>query len=337
MRVKTDQPISFADQFITVPDSELETLNSLLNWASFTEHFQSIQGDYSSISLFKMLLLQTWFNMSDEVVSNAVCRDIVFMRFCGFSLEGNKPNASTLCRFRARLVASGQLASLLDRINGQLSEQGLKLANGKYVSCDATLISSARRPRKKLEGEQVDEDCYQANRFEYSDDTDASWKNKGSQSVYGYAGFVSTDEDGFVDAVSTRTAADSEVRHFPEVMKNAHIMEGKTLLYDKGADSAANREALRKLGLHDGIMRKKPKGKPMTFWNKLRNKLISSKRFVTERTFGTIKRTYGMSRARYLGLEKVNAELLLKSIAYNMKRAKTVLKKQSLISQSSCV
>ena len=335
MRVKTDQTSGFADQFILIPDSELDTLDKLLDWEALAECLESIQGDYSALSLFKMLLLQTWFNMSDEVVSNALRRDIVFMRFCGFSLDGNKPNASTLCRFRSRLVASGQLDGLLNRVNEQLSQQGLKLANGKYVSCDATLISSARRPRKKLEGKEIDQDSYEANTFKYSDDVDASWKNKGAQSVYGYAGFVSTDEDGFIEAVSTRTAADSEVRHFPEVMEKAKIMQGKTVLYDKGADSAANREALSRLGLNDGIMRKKPKGKPMTYWNRLRNKLISSKRFVTERAFGTLKRTYGMGRARYMGMEKVNAELLLKSIAYNMKRAKTVLKTQEQISQSS--
>ena len=44
------------------------------------------------------------------------------------------------------------------------------------------------------------------------------------------------------------------------------------------------------------------------------------KRFVTERTFGTLKRVYGLHRARYLGLAKVQAEVLLKSIAYNLKR-----------------
>ena len=120
------------------------------------------------------------------------------------------------------------------------------------------------------------------------------------------------------------------------MMEKADIMPGKTVLYDKGADSAANREALSRLGLNDGIMRKKPKGKPMSFWNRLRNKRISSRRFVTERTFGTLKRTYGMGRARYLGMDKVNAELLLKSIAYNMKRAKTVLKRQERVSQLSC-
>ena len=135
---------------------------------------------------------------------------------------------------------------LLDLINEQLSEQGLKLANGKYVSCDATLISSARRPRRRLKGEWIDEEQYDVKQMEYSDDHDASWKNKGAQSVYGYAGFVSTDEEGFIEAVSTRTAADSEVRHFPDVMEKANIAEGKTLLY------AREQTALRTERLYPG-------------------------------------------------------------------------------------
>ena len=59
---------------------------------------------------------------------------------------------------------------------------------------------------------------------------------------------MSTDEDGFVEAVTSRTVADSEVRHFPEVIEKADMMLGKTVLYDKGGESVANREALSSLG-----------------------------------------------------------------------------------------
>ena len=50
---------------------------------------------------------------------------------------------------------------------------------------------------------------------------------------------------------------------------------------DKGAASKAN---LGDKLIHDGIMRKKPRGKAMPHWQKVGNKLISSKRFVVERT-----------------------------------------------------
>jgi len=119
-------------------------------------------------------------------------------------------------------------------------------------------------------------------------------------------------------------------------MEQAKPKPGQTVLYDKGADSQANRQALKQQGLKDGIMRKKPKGKPMTHWNRMRNRLISKRRFVTERTFGTLKRTYGLHRTRYLGLEKVNAEILIKSLAYNLKRAYGVLKHKDKIPQGYC-
>jgi len=337
MRVKTKQETSFADQYIEVPASELDHLSDLIDWECLGAQLKGIEGDYSAVSLFKVLLLQSWFSLSDAGVASALCRDIVFMRFVGFSLDGQKPTASTICRYRTRLIQSGQLDHLLLQINENLSCQGLKVSNGKYVSCDATLISSTRRPRKRLEGKAEDDDGYTADEVVYSDDTEASWKSKGHQFVYGYAGYVTTDEDGLVEAVSTRTAKESEMREFPKVMAEANLPTGKVVLYDKGVDSEANREALKQLGLRDGIMRKKPKGKAMSHWNQLRNRLISTRRFVTERTFGTLKRTYGLHRARYVGLEKVNGEILLKSMAYNLKRAYRYLIEPWRRPQSSCV
>ena len=213
----------------------------------------------------------------------------------------------------------------LTLLNEQLSRRDLKVAQGNYVSCDATLIASARRPRKRPEAcsdesdqallpatedaqcSQADDKADSTHQVVYSDEGDAGWQQKGKQSVYGYAGSVTTDDEGLVEAVSTRTARDSEMTVFPESLEQARITRGKTRLYDKGVTSEANREALKKQGLRDGIMRKKPKGKPMSHGNKLRHKAIGRRRFVTERTFGTLKRVSGLHRTRYLGRATVNA------------------------------
>jgi hypothetical protein len=50
------------------------------------------------------------------------------------------------------------------------------------------------------------------------------------------------------------------------------------------------------------------------------------RRFVAERTFGTLKRTYSMGKARYISLAKVAQEVNLKAIAYNLTRAANVYK-----------
>lgn len=99
-------------------------------------------------------------------------------------------------------------------------------------------------------------------------------------------------------------------------ISKSDLPEGTRVLYDKGVSSEGNRQILKERGLRDGIMRKKPKGQEMSRRDKQRNRAISHRRFVVERTFGTIKRSYGFHRARYIGIGKVHAESVLKSISY---------------------
>ena len=154
----------------------------------------------------------------------------------------------------------------------------------------------------------------------YSDDDEATWLQKSDQSVYGYSASVTTDETGLIESVTTFPANRSEMARLNEVVDQLNHIPGQVLLYDKGVASNNNRGLLKSKGLKDGIMRKKPKGKPMTHWNRFRNRLISQRRFVVERPFGTLKRTYGLHRARYVGLMKTQAEVLMKLIADNLKR-----------------
>lgn len=328
MRVDTTQRLSFADMEIITPETNLDILENLIDWQKLSLHLVSIRGDYSALSLFKMMLLQTWHNLSDVSVTDALKRDLVFMRFCGFSLEGKKPDATTLCRFRKRLVDADLLDKLLAEVNFDLQAQDLKIGNGKYVSSDGTLIQSCRRPRRVIEteGDKVN--------ITYSDDSEASWLKKGDQVVYGYSANVTTDEEGLIESVSAFSANRSEMTRLDEVLDDMTIQSGQVFLYDKGVDSAANREHLKAEGLKDGIMRKKPKGKAMSHWNRLRNKAIGKRRFVVERTFGTLKRTYGLHRGRYVGLIKTQAEVVLKSIAYNLKRGINKYRNRTL--QGSC-
>jgi IS5 family transposase len=250
------------------------------------------------------------------------------MGFCDFSVSGNEPDATTLCRFRKRLVNSSQLEGLLPIVNADLESKNLNVANGKYLSSDATLIQSARWPRKVLELQEDGVDVT------YSDDKDASWLPKGDWATYGYSASVTTDEQGLVESVTTFSANRSEMTRL-DVLDAVAVKPGQVLLYDKGTDSKDNRALLKARGLKDGIMRKKPKGKPMSHWNRLRNKLIGRRRFVVERTFGAFKRTYGLNRARYLGLIKTQAEVILKSIAYNLKRG--VNRYRDVLLQPNCV
>jgi len=325
MRVKTTQEQTFADSFINIPNSKLDIINKIIDWRIITKQLTHIKTDYSAVSLFKALLIGTWHNLSDERLADSLSRDLVFIKFCDFSLSGHKPDATTIGRFRAQLTQQNLFDRLLGSINTLLENKQLKLSNGKHVAMDATLIQSARRAKKTMTTHKNNE-TYEVdnNPVQYSDDSDAKWTYKAGKYTYGYSSVVTTDANGLINKATTHSANDSEMTHFKENIKQANNQKGVRVLYDKGVSSQANRAALKAQKLRDGIMRKKPKGKPMSHWSKLRNKAISKRRFVVERTFGTLKRTYGLARSRYIGLEKVASEVNLKAIAYNLTRAANV-------------
>lgn len=70
-------------------------------------------------------------------------------------------------------------------------------------------------------------------------------------------------------------------------------------------------------------MHKVARNRPLTDRQRRANKLISKKLHIVEQCFGTMKRLFGMARARYLGTEKVNAQMPLKELSMNLLKAAT--------------
>lgn len=92
------------------------------------------------------------------------------------------------------------------------------------------------------------------------------------------------------------------------------------ILADKAYASKAKRAALQ--GKHrDGVMRKAARNRPLRASEKRFNKLISKRRFRIEQCFGTMKRLFGLHRARYFGVAKVHAQLAMATIRQNLLKA----------------
>ena len=68
-------------------------------------------------------------------------------------------------------------------------------------------------------------------------------------------------------------------------------------------------------------MDKAVRNRPLNLRQKQRNRLISAVRGTVERTFGSLKQVYGITRTSYIGIAKVELEFLLCAIAFNLKKA----------------
>ena len=291
---------------------------------------------YPAMQMFKILLLQQWYGLSDKDTEFAMLDRISFVRFVGLSLDESVPDHTTICRFRNLLVEKKLLEDLLDEVNLQMEKQGKLVKKG--VAIDASIISSAARPRKQVDVESVVCDREEAKSssaekttvsVSYSHDSDAAWTKKGKEYHYGYKGHTCVDVDsGLILAVHATPANHSDTGELEVLVKTSRLPAKSRVYGDKGYTSAKNRKILKENKCKDGIMNRAYRNKPLTDRERKRNKLISKRRFVVERVFGTLKQHYDMARASYLGTAKVQGELLLSSLAYNLKRVLFLLSPQ---------
>lgn len=322
-------------------DNVLLKINRLINWQAFRPILTGLyqretsnaggQIPHDALMMFKAILLGQWHSLSDPKLEAALRVRIDFILFCGMDLLTDMPDETTLCRFRNRLIKTGKLPLLLSEINHQLQAHQLMVKHSTGAVLDATLITSAARPREEItvevdnEGQVVTyEDGSQPGIHvseKQSADPDATWLKKGKKAYFGYRSYITVDqEDGYVHGVFTAPANESEVQHFEDAISAANL-QAKRVLTDKGSASAANRAYLKRRQIKSGIMHKAVRNKPLSVRQKRANKLISKKRYIVEQCFGTLKRLFCISRASYFGTIKVNAQMLLKSMCFNLLKA----------------
>lgn len=95
MSWKNTQQNSFADSLIVEHKSllELDDVHNIINWSeiekTLSNLYSSNQGapSYPPLMMFKILILQAWYNLSDEALEKQIARDLMFRRFIDLSLS----------------------------------------------------------------------------------------------------------------------------------------------------------------------------------------------------------------------------------------------------------
>lgn len=323
---KKSGQFSFADALVTVRagSDRLGKLSAVVKWYRFEKVLRPLDKDsdtgrpaYRPLLMFKALLLQRLYGLSDAELEEALYDRLSFRRFCGLGLDEAVPDHTTLCRFRNRLVEAGVLEKLFIELDRQLDAAGLILRRGTML--DATVIETeAARPPRDSDGSGPEgPDGAEIRRPR---DPDAAFtRRKGRQgSSYGYKAHVGVDEgSGIIRRIITTPANINDT-----VPADALICgdEGRVL-----ADSAYHthdRERwLKQRGIGCGLMRRPNKHHPRLKPAARRfNRMIARHRAAVETTFATLKRRMRLDAIRYLGLAKATGQVLMAAIAFNMRR-----------------
>src|SRR5277367_6195686 len=80
---------------------------------------------YDYILMFKIIILQRYYNLSDDQTEYQICDRLSFMRFLGLTIADDVPDSKTIWNFRERLTDLDMITILFDLFKTQLENLGL--------------------------------------------------------------------------------------------------------------------------------------------------------------------------------------------------------------------
>lgn len=317
---------SFANSFLIDHAAlhELDDVNDLIDWSHIesllSDIHNSAQGEkaWPPLMMFKALLLQVWYKLSDPGLEKQLARDLLFRRFINLDISESVPDHSSFWRFSQTLESLSLMDELLNEINTQLAEKSLYIQSGEVSIIDASVIEANQcRPNKKKDGTSTQ-------------DPEAHWNVKAGsdgkrKSTYGFKAHINVEEDGFIKATDYTAGNVHDCNCF------TNLLNGKesAVYADSAYPSKTHNDWLTEHGIENRLIKRAYRNRPLSPEEKRFNRLHSGTRSTVERVFGVLKQHYAMGKARYLGLARNRTRFELMCMAYNLKRGASLQQQSS--------
>ena len=328
----------------------LERLAGVVDFELFREELQRAlnrsdgakggRPAYDAVLMFRVLVLQTLYTLSDDQTEYQLRDRLSFMRFVGLGLHDAVPDAKTIWLFREQLVRAGAFDRLFGRFDAALKERGYLAMGGQIV--DATVVE-ARRPRlneeekRTLKGGGTPADWSPARRAQI--DREGRWTLKRGRKretpptgngmkrlapgeilvpMFGYKNHIGIDRThGLVRRFTVTHAAAHDGAQLGQVLDNDNLASG--VWADTAYRSKANLRLLDRRGLTPEFQRAKPRGKPMPTHIRRGNATRAKVRSRVEHVSGAEKRRLHLV-IRTIGLARASAKIALANLVYNFNR-----------------
>jgi len=277
---------------------------------------------YDTVLMFKILILQRLYSLSDEQAEFQITDRLSFTRFLGLKLGSKIPDFSTVWRFREALTKAEVVKSLFDSFTRHLEEKGVIGKSGMIV--DASFVEVPRQRNSREENKKIKAGTVPADWKNDPDklshkDVDARWTKKNNETFYGYKDHVRTDADTVL--ITDYVVTDAAV-HDSQVLDQlvGKDDKGRTLWADSAYKSAATDLLLKGWKVDNQIHEKAARNRPLTKEQKAHNRQKSKIRCLVEHIFGHIETSMRGPELAYIGLKRITSGVGLANLAYNMCR-----------------
>jgi transposase, IS5 family len=291
---------------------------------------------FDHVLMFKVLVLQTQNNLSDERTEFYLRDRLTWTRFLGLGLGDAVPDANTIWTFREALTKAGAIERLFELFDRQLRAAGYLAMSGQLV--DATIVAAPKQRNSKAEKQAIKEGRIPEGWKDKpaklrQKDRDARWTIKytkakpredGQPQVdlaipqFGYQNHVGADRRHRL--IRTWRVTDAAAHAGARL---GELLDPNNTASEVWADSAyrsrKNEELLEGRGLVGRLHRKKPKDRSMPSRTARANAKKSAVRAHVEHIFAEQKARMGLF-VRTIGLARATTKIGLANLVHNMRR-----------------
>lgn len=315
----------------------LNKLDKIIEWEMFRSPIEEAlyvepkgvggRPSYDRVMMFKILILQRYYNLSDEQTEFQIKDRLSFMQFLGLQIGDNVPDEKTIWLFKEQLKEKSLSKVLFNLFTSALVEKGIVAKEGSMVDASFVDVPKQRNSREKnsdikkgavpLEfGENISKLIQK--------DTDARWMTKNNERHYGYKDHIKADA---VTKVITDYSVSSAAPHDSTELENI-IDETDNILYaDSAYRSAKIEKMLEEKNITSHVHEKGYRNNPLDEQQKMTNSMKSKIRARVEHIFGFM--TNSMNDAlhmRSIGIERIESAIGLMNLTYNLFRYEQLIR-----------
>jgi IS5 family transposase len=310
----------------------LERINAIVEWEAFRPGLDAAlkrsarekggRPPLDAVLMFKVLVLQALYNLSDEQTEYQMLDRLSFMKFLGLELRDTVPDARTLWLFRELLIAAQAVEALFAQFDAMLGAHGFAASGGQII--DATFVEVPRQRNGRDDNEKIKKgevpESWSEKKTAHKD-TDAKWTKKNGVAFYGYKNHANIDRKHKL--IRRYTVTDASVHDSQELDA---ILDPTNDCQDTWADSAYRSDEqearLKEKGCASHIHERAYRNKPLTPEQEAANTERSRVRVRVrvEHVFGHIENAMNGCYVRTIGIARAKAKIGMENLAYNISR-----------------
>lgn len=273
---------------------------------------------YDYVLMFKILVIQHFYNISDDQAEFCINDRFSFMQFLNLHIGQRIPDAKTIWHFKNELSREDMISKLFTLLHNQLLSDGIILNKGTIV--DASFVNVPRQRNSREENAQIKEGIEQEEwsaKKARQKDIDARWTKKNGETHFGYKDHVKADAK--TKLITGFEVTDASV-HDSQILDNLLNDEDVIVYADSAYRSEAQEESLAEAGIKSKIMEKGFRNTPLTKRQIATNKKKSKTRVRVEHIFGFMTNSMNGIFVKSIGIVRAKVAIGMKNLTYNLFR-----------------